>query len=309
MMKKSDGKMCGSKKYAILIFTLLVIMGVTTAVLGGNLGGFDIQVEPGENYDYPYEWECNQGEDGTEWSAADGNGTDLGENAYWEYPEESWGDVWSSSGSSGDFSGNTLPPEPQMQPPAHAETYSPTASQIQTPLAAPIITATPIPTLTPILTPILTPTLIPTLTPTLIPALTQLSSPTPPIPASSSTPVPGATRSIMPSTISPAESKRLKYYNNINKSILDGGEKDAISDISIAVESSSEKEKKIRVRIDSKSQVRILSLRVNGRECGWHWEKGCLIPEAGKQKKNNKIDIIVLLGQKKVLKKFLTVDA
>ena len=57
-----------------------------------------------------------------------------------------------------------------------------------------------------------------------------------------------------------------------------------------------------QIQIISQGSVQILSVRLNGIECLWHWEENCIIPDTVISDNTNKIELLVISQGGKLIK-------
>ena len=56
------------------------------------------------------------------------------------------------------------------------------------------------------------------------------------------------------------------------------------------------------IEVSSKSTLSVLSLRLNGTECPWHWDGNLLILEQEISSRKNRIDLTAVLDGKTIVK-------
>lgn len=295
---KKTGSSDGRKRRGELrsVWGIMVLFLVVLAVPVMGMGGFDIQVEPGYGGGDPQYWgevpsggmenweeQWGGGSWGNQqWDDQSKNGQYWGENQwdsqlgngqYWsgnqwdnqQGNEQYWG------GNSPDWGGNPgsnqqwntdLREDAFAEPPASPQVAVPKPTYIPTPTLSPTSSPTPEPTL--------------------------LSSPTP-LPEPTLTPSPVPTMSPTPKLVdSLYVNKGGTYYNKYQVS----AEKDIDLPEIFTYKEEIPKGAPAEIEIKMQGFLQILSLRLNGRECPWHWKKQKLVLDAEMDKDTNKIELI-----------------
>lgn len=120
-------------------------------------------------------------------------------------------------------------------------------------------------------------------------------SPTPK-PVLSATPVPTPSPAITPENTQELEEDKLKsflYYNNHN--ILEGRKEAKNYKVDFHHKKNIAEGEILQIEIRSECVLSVLSLRLNGKECPWHWEGNRIVLESKIKKGNNKIELLAAL--------------
>lgn len=236
-------------------------------ILGMQMGGFDIEVGNGENYEWYWEeeqqWSWEQQE-----SPIDGN-------AEREEIQSSDDFKWN-----GQQPFEYLPEETQTEP--QIWMTFPELDVVSAPISDPIFepdldsTSEPMPGSTAGSRPELS--LTPT--PTLAPSCTSTPSPSP---------------TLTPTSLPTKKPKPAKKDANVARS-----EKDNMIDSKVDFYT------EIRdvpvIHVTAKCSLQVLSLRLNGVECPWHWEEDSIYLEKGGQMCENKVELLVIVQGNKLVK-------
>lgn len=258
--------------FLIAAIILAVIVTVVKSY-GMDMGGFDVEVGDGSYEDGNFQgWEEPPPEQVPSepiWEEEVPQEQMPPEQIWWDElpqeqipPESIWWDERPSE---------QIPSEPAWQEqPSFNQTWENTA---------PVSTVTPVPTAVP--TPTATPTPRPTITPTSLPVVTPTFAPTP-----------------MPTVTPCPRRESFTYY----KKQEDGEthQKDYpvkfINDIKV------EKGQNPEIEVESKGSVQILSLRVNEKECPWHWEDNKIVIDGEVDGDECKVEILAFSHGGKLIK-------
>lgn len=273
-IKKSKKSKKNDLKRAMFCFFICAgTLAKHSNILGMQMGGFDIEVGNGENYEWHWEeeqqWSWEQREfpvDGNVESESQREEIQPSDDLEWngqqpsEYlPEETQTEsqIWITVPESDTASVPTSEPvfEPDLDSISGSMPESTSESMLEF-----------------FLTP--TPSLAPTSTPT-------------PTPSPTLTPLP---------TKKPKSTKKKR---NVVKS-----EKD--NTIDLKVDFRTEISDVPVIHVTAKCSLQVLSLRLNGVECPWHWEKDSIYLEKSLEKSNetceNKVELLVIVPGNKLVK-------
>lgn len=253
---------------AVCICICLEILDKDGYIFGMQMGGFDIEVGNGENYEWYWqeeEWNWEQQEyfsDTMTENEMQNEEMQMPGDLQWEEPQEDiMPDIQEEYAS-----------EQVEYPSEHLSVDTPTLESISetifeaTSEAAPqaIPEPTPEPTLTPILSPTPSPTPVPSFIPTPFPTKKE-------------------------------ESVNIKKNLELSKP-----EKD--SSVDMEVDFCVEMTAVPVIHLTAKCCVQVLSLRLNEKECPWHWEKNSICLEQSGEDGENKIELLVILQGNKLVK-------
>ena len=244
-------------------------------ILGMQMGGFDIEVGDGENYEWYWEeeqqWNWEQQE-----SPIDGNA----EREPQREEIQSSGDL----GWNGQQPSEYLPEETQTEP--------------QIWMRLPESDAVSAPTSEPAFEPDLDSTSEPMhrFTAESMPelSLTSISTPAP-----SFTPTPSPSPTLTPTMLPTKKPKSAQKDENVARS-----EKD--NTIDSKVDFRTEIRDVPVIHVTAKCSLQVLSLRLNGVECPWHWEEDSIYLEKSLEKSGqmceNKVELLVIAQGNKLVK-------
>lgn len=249
-------------------------------VSGMQMGGFDLQVNEGEYYEWQWEEEqWSWGEQETPDEKAD-ESDGYQKDQHPETQEQGFllMDEWQRNESQQNESQQNGTDQKEWQEnmiygEEHGQWEQEQIAERPDPDQASIL----IPTSTP--TPISTATLVPALTPTKKPELVQ--SPTP-----VSTPTAGASEQVKKKKKNDASQIRKKSQWSQDERI----------------EFKTQIKKYPEIHIISQGSVQVLSLRLNKMECPWHWEGDRICLERGGEKDENTVELLVISQGGKLVK-------
>lgn len=289
-----------------------VVLAVLVTVVKGygmDMGGFDVQVGDGGDWEERFEWWDVPPESlppESRWQE------EIPPEQVWQEPEETWkesGQVWREPEQTWQMPQEQMPQE-QMPPEQGwqgqgfqgqgqnqwqgqgwdsfyqgGQEYGGGAESVRVPTVLPAFTPTPIPAMTPPIS-ITVPTAIPTVLPTATPVVT-------PTPAPTATPTPGPTMVLTPTSTpipSPFVEQTLFTYYKKQESVSPDFKDYPVK---FTYGEKNEKESNTVIEVESEGSVQILSLRVDGKECPWHWHGKQIILQVGADK--GKIEILTFI--------------
>lgn len=272
-MKKSKKN---NPKLLMVCFCICAgILAKHSDILGMQMGGFDIEVGNGENYEWYWEeeqqWSWEQQE-----SPIDGN---VEKEPQREEIQSSGDLEWNGQQPS-----EYLPEETQTEPQIWMRL--PESDVVSAPISEPVFE----------------PDLDSTSQPMHGSTAESMPefSPTPtPIPAPSFTPTPSPSPTLTPTALPTKKPKSAKKDENVARS-----EKD--NTIDSKVDFRTEIRDVPVIHVTAKCSLQVLSLRLNGVECPWHWEEDSIYLEKSLEKSGqmceNKVELLVIAQGNKLVK-------
>lgn len=133
-------------------------------------------------------------------------------------------------------------------------------------------------------------------------ALTPSAPPVSMTPVPSPEPTPTSSPTVTPKYEQKIENntrKVLKYYNNNND--FRGEQKTEKCRVDFIYGEMTSEETVPEIEVVSKGALSILSFRLNGKECPWHWEENRIVAERKPENEENKIELTAVLDGKDVI--------
>lgn len=254
-------------KRSILLIGLCMVI-CTYGVKAEELGGFFVEIEPGQSSQYPEQW------------------YDQPQTSHEVIPEE---DVYCQPGEQ--IYDQNIERIPECQNPLPPVTYI----NIPTPdsfvdiqpsvfvyTESVLLTVTPVPTLMPIA--------VPSSMPSSIPTKTQ---------APTETPIPTATPVPLASIALVSETKRVKELQDKERKL-------EVCYFSTTIGGKDQDLKNIEIKVKSKYPVYVWSIRINKQEQKWSWKKGqTIVVEDVKKNRNYNLEMLLFCEKKDKIQVFI----
>lgn len=84
----------------------------------------------------------------------------------------------------------------------------------------------------------------------------------------------------------------LTYFNRDYKS--SGRQYSANCEVRFLTEKEPDAGDRVEIKVESEEAVQILSIRLNGKECSWHWEGDILAVEADRRAEGNRLELLAV---------------